>query len=153
LVLVRISWAIVSRVLCGLLNENVGVARSVIGEITDKSNQGKGFSIVDLVVGTGQLLGPLLGGFLTDPSNFPAFQNSRFFINNPYILPCIASASISLVGFILGVFFLDESLKSKKKPEVEEIPISTARSQTKAFNVYALLALSTIIFDEAALRI
>jgi len=98
-------------------------------------------------------VGPLLGGFLTDPSNFPAFQNSRFFINNPYILPCIASASISLVGFILGVFFLDESLKSKKKPEVEEIPISTARSQTKAFNVYALLALSTIIFDEAALRI
>jgi len=47
------TWAIVSRLLCGVLNGNVGVARSVVGEITDATNQARGFSVIGFAVGTG----------------------------------------------------------------------------------------------------
>jgi MFS family permease len=40
-----LTWAIASRAACGFLNGNIGVAKSVMGEITDATNQAKGFSI------------------------------------------------------------------------------------------------------------
>jgi MFS family permease len=39
-------WCIMARSLCGILNGNVGVAKSMIGEITDSTNEASGFSIV-----------------------------------------------------------------------------------------------------------
>ena len=43
------AWAICSRVLCGALNGNIGVAKSLMGEITDSTNQARGFSMFGLV--------------------------------------------------------------------------------------------------------
>ena len=34
------TWAILSRSLCGILNGNVGVIKSMLAEITDETNQG-----------------------------------------------------------------------------------------------------------------
>lgn len=35
-----LTWAILTRTMSGLLNGNIGVAKSVIGEITDSTNRG-----------------------------------------------------------------------------------------------------------------
>ena len=43
-----LGWCIVSRSLCGLLNGNIGVAKSVLGEITNESNRGAGFALIAL---------------------------------------------------------------------------------------------------------
>lgn len=48
-------WAIGSRAACGFLNGNIGVAKCVMGEITDKTNQAVGFSYIGLTWGVGMV--------------------------------------------------------------------------------------------------
>ncbi|KAJ3114597.1 hypothetical protein HDU96_001899 [Phlyctochytrium bullatum] len=132
-----LSWAILSRAMCGFLNGNVGVAKCVMGEITDSTNQAKGFSIFGLMWGIGMICGPVLGGFLSNPTVvFPGvFGGCTFLEANPYFLPCLISAIISMIGFFIGFFYLeetsvkrgayapvptDESIESKPAPSHEE---------------------------------
>ncbi|KAJ3411113.1 hypothetical protein HDV05_002722 [Chytridiales sp. JEL 0842] len=106
-----LAWAIASRAACGFLNGNIGVAKSVMGEITDATNQAKGFSIFGLVWALGMICGPMLGGLLTNPAqNFPSlFGNCVFLKENPYFLPCFLSACVSMTGFVIGFFYLEET--------------------------------------------
>lgn len=61
---------------------------------------------------TGSVVAPLIGGFLADPATqYPStsiFQNS-FNHNFPYVLPCIASSLVALVGAVVGFLWLPES--------------------------------------------
>ncbi|KAG2208014.1 hypothetical protein INT46_010750 [Mucor plumbeus] len=117
-------WAIGSRALCGIMNGNSGVARSMVSEITDNTNKAKAFSIFGFCWGAGMIAGPALGGYLAKPvEQFPdIFGNSDFFKNYPYFLPCFVSSCGSLIGFIVGYFYLEESNPSvlaNKKWETE----------------------------------
>ncbi|KAJ2995153.1 hypothetical protein HDV02_001038 [Globomyces sp. JEL0801] len=110
-----LTWAIVSRFACGFLNGNIGVAKTVLGEITDKSNQAKAFSLIGLNFGIGMVIGPSLGGVLANPTKTMPylFGNIQFLETYPYFLPCLCSAMITLVGFCVGYLFLPETCKRK----------------------------------------
>ncbi|KAI8645743.1 major facilitator superfamily domain-containing protein [Parasitella parasitica] len=101
-------WAIASRALCGIMNGNSGVARSMVSEITDNTNKAKAFSIFGFCWGTGMIV---LGGYLARPAEqFPdIFGGSAFFTYYPYFLPCFVSACGSMIGFVVGYFYLKES--------------------------------------------
>ncbi|KAI8376737.1 major facilitator superfamily domain-containing protein [Choanephora cucurbitarum] len=103
-------WAMASRALCGTMNGNGGVARSLVSEITDRTNKAKAFSIFGFCWGAG-LIGPALGGYLSRPAEqFPGiFGNCVFLKEYPYFLPCFISACGSFVGFLTGYFYLEES--------------------------------------------
>ncbi|KAI8894389.1 major facilitator superfamily domain-containing protein [Globomyces pollinis-pini] len=109
-----LAWAILTRFTCGFLNGNIGVAKSMLGEITDKTNQAKAFSLIGLNYGIGMIVGPSLGGLLADPvANLPFFGNlgfiTTFLTNYPYFLPCLCSSLITLVGFMIGYLYLPET--------------------------------------------
>ncbi|KAL0097833.1 major facilitator superfamily domain-containing protein [Phycomyces blakesleeanus] len=99
-------WAIASRAICGIMNGNTAVARSMLAEITDETNRPFAFSIFGFCWGIG-----LIGGFLCNPvEQFPSlFGDSEFFKYYPYLLPCIVSALFTLSGWIIGYFYLKES--------------------------------------------
>ncbi|KAF8979638.1 hypothetical protein BGZ46_005200 [Entomortierella lignicola] len=99
---------------CGLIG-NVGVAKSMLGEIADHTNQSQAFSLFGFAWGIGMIVGPVLGGYLANPAkNFPEiFGDWEFFIEYPYFLPCFVAAMGSVVGFIVGYFFLEEPKKRK----------------------------------------
>ncbi|KAI9471941.1 MAG: major facilitator superfamily domain-containing protein [Benjaminiella poitrasii] len=111
-------WALLSRSLCGLLNGNVGVLKSMVSELTMDylpHQRAQAFSLLPLMYGLGSIIGPMLGGFLSHPvSNYPnMFGNlgalSDFLIDYPYFLPCFISAFICTLGLIFGIFFLEET--------------------------------------------
>ncbi|KAF8937692.1 hypothetical protein BGZ47_008910 [Haplosporangium gracile] len=104
-------WAIISRSMCGLLNGNVGVAKSMLGEIADASNQSQAFSLFGFAWGIGMIVGPFLGGYLANPAQtFPEiFGDWEFFIKYPYFLPCFVASMGGMVGFTVGYFFLKET--------------------------------------------
>ncbi|KAF9085796.1 hypothetical protein BGX29_001770 [Mortierella sp. GBA35] len=106
-----LAWAVISRSMCGLLNGNVGVAKSMLGEIADSTNQSQAFSVFGFAWGIGMIVGPVLGGYLANPAkNFPEiFGDWEFFIKYPYFLPCFVAAMGSVVGFTVGYFFLKET--------------------------------------------
>ncbi|KAI9802462.1 MAG: hypothetical protein M1825_002847 [Sarcosagium campestre] len=112
-----LTWAIVSRGLAGAGNGNIGIIRTMVAELVpEKSLQPRAFSIVPFVWTMGSILGPAYGGFLADPARKhpEIFGRSRFFLEYPYALPNLLSSALFVIGLILGVLFLHETLEHRK---------------------------------------
>ncbi|KAF0387778.1 MFS general substrate transporter [Gigaspora margarita] len=88
-------WAIATRATCGMLNGNVGVAKS-----------------------------PMTGGYLSNPvDRFPGIFGGCLFLKQfPYFLPCAVAAFIGLTGFIVGFFMLPETRHHKILSDPERKP-------------------------------
>ncbi|KAI9488261.1 major facilitator superfamily domain-containing protein [Zychaea mexicana] len=124
------AWALFSRSLCGLLNGNVSVLKSMVSEITiehSPEQRARAFSFLPLMFGIGSILGPMLGGLLSNPvETYPSIFGrggplTDFFTEFPYFLPCFVSAVICALGLIFGIFFLEETLESAK-PTTQDPP-------------------------------
>lgn len=122
-------WAILSRSLCGVLNGNIGVIKSMVSELTNDHlphQRAQAFSMLPLMYGLGSIIGPILGGFLSHPvTNYPnVFGHlgyvTELLLEYPYLLPCFISAFICALGLIFGFFFLEETLVVNKAPEHED---------------------------------
>ncbi|ORY65460.1 major facilitator superfamily domain-containing protein [Pseudomassariella vexata] len=104
--------ALFFRCLGGATNGNVGVLRTMISEIVrEKKYQSRAFVLLPMTFNIGIIVGPILGGILSDPAgSYPeTFGNSTFFQKFPYALPNIVSAvflSVALMGVWL---FLEET--------------------------------------------
>ncbi|KAK3814368.1 MAG: major facilitator superfamily domain-containing protein [Benniella sp.] len=157
-----LAWAIVSRSMCGLLNGNIGVAKSMLGELSDQTNQSQAFSVFGFAWGMG-----MVSSYLTDPAkNFPdIFGDWDFFINYPYFLPCLAAGMITIIGFITGYFFLEETKGRAKITRINEDLDHSDQAGTgtlhsnlpdrkvpplsiKTVVAYAVLALHSTVFEE-----
>jgi MFS family permease len=64
------KFAIFMRVMCGIVNGNTGVVKSMLGEITDESNRGRAFGLWESAFGLGNIIGPVIGGLMADPTVF-----------------------------------------------------------------------------------
>ncbi|KAF8644746.1 hypothetical protein AX16_008301 [Volvariella volvacea WC 439] len=106
---------VISRCLCGLLNGNIGVMKSVLGELTNPSNRAQAFALLPVVWSVGATLGPLLGGTLSRPhERFPHYFNNPFWKQYPYFLPCIASAVFVLIAFLITLVLFKETIPKTK---------------------------------------
>ncbi|OZJ04906.1 hypothetical protein BZG36_02505 [Bifiguratus adelaidae] len=141
-------WALLSRSLCGLLNGNVGVLKSMVAELTvdlSESQRARAFSLLPLMFGLGSILGPMLGGFLNHPvEQFPALFDGRgaftnFFRHYPYFLPCFVGGLICFLGLMVGVFFLEETLGGKTEIEtLDKMVTESARSPAETIHAPSL---------------
>ncbi|KAI6099589.1 major facilitator superfamily domain-containing protein [Pisolithus sp. B1] len=123
----RMFWALVaSRCIAGALNGNVGVMKSVIGEITDSTNMARAFVFLPIVFSIGTSIAPLYGGGLAKPHDrWPELFSGSFWVQYPYFLPCIVSALFAAFSFFLTALFFEESLPSKRRrkdPQSEVLP-------------------------------
>ncbi|KAF8896538.1 major facilitator superfamily transporter [Infundibulicybe gibba] len=111
----RTFWTLViSRCLCGLLNGNTGVMKSVMGELTNSSNRAEGFSLMPVVWATGATLGPLIGGTFSRPhERFPKVFGGQFWQDYPYFLPCLVTSSFVCVSLIVTLIFLKETVPKR----------------------------------------
>jgi MFS family permease len=110
------AFAIVTRSLCGLVNGNTGVVKSMLGEMTDETNRGRAFSYWEASFGIGTIVGPMLGGLLVDPAHqYPSlFGGNAFFLRFPYFLPCFVGSLVSFIGAIIGLFYMEETRKVRR---------------------------------------
>ncbi|KEP46582.1 MFS general substrate transporter, partial [Rhizoctonia solani 123E] len=104
-------WQVVfSRALSGALNGNAVVAKSMVVELTDETNQAQAFAFFPIVWSTGSTLGPFLGGTLSHPAKLlPGVFAAPFWKEYPYFLPCLIAAFYSGCVFIAGALFLKET--------------------------------------------
>ncbi|KIY51665.1 MFS general substrate transporter [Fistulina hepatica ATCC 64428] len=109
----RTFWGIVaSRCFCGMLNGNIGVMKSIMGDLTDASNRAEVFGWMPVVWGLGSTLGPLIGGTLARPSDrFPSvFGGVPFWEKYPYFLPCLVTSSYTIIAWFITFFSFRETL-------------------------------------------
>lgn len=110
----NIYICVLFRFLHGLFNGNVLVAKTMMADITDKSNAPAGFAFMSLCNGLGFLIGPILGGLLYNPAgkeelSWIGFDPNGIFAKRPALLPSIVIFGYSTVGMIICTIFIQES--------------------------------------------
>eukprot|EP00762_Andalucia_godoyi_P000614 ANDGO_05294.mRNA.1 Protein ZINC INDUCED FACILITATOR-LIKE 1 len=107
--------AIISRFISGLMNGNVAAGKTYIADVVPDSKANRAFGLLGLVWGFSGILGPVAGGLLARPAvQYPSvFPEDGLFGRYPYLLPCLVSSGVTLVGLAIGVFVLQDSKKFK----------------------------------------
>ena len=106
-----LEMAIFARFLAGAGNGNIAVARAYIGDISTHDLIPRRMGMLGAAFGLGFMIGPFIGGLLSDPAtSIGGFFDSSFWRANEYLLPCIFSSLLSLVSLALAYFWLEESL-------------------------------------------
>ncbi|KAI5868516.1 MFS general substrate transporter [Durotheca rogersii] len=106
-------WAaLCGRALGGLLNGNIGVIQTMVGELVTKpEHEPRAYSVMPFVWSIGTIIGPAIGGILADPhESYPGtFPKGSLFADFPYLLPNLCCAALLLVSICLGYFLLEET--------------------------------------------
>jgi len=75
--------------------------------------------------GLGFMIGPFIGGVLSDPATgFGGPFDNQFWVDYPYLLPCLFSSAMSAIALLLAFFKLPESLPPSSRSESQQSPIS-----------------------------
>lgn len=99
----NIPLLFLSRLLDGASGANISVAQAIIGDISPESSLAKNFGIIGVALGLGFILGPFIGGKLSDHTVV-----SWFTVATPFWFAAICSA----VNILLVTYMLPETLKS-----------------------------------------
>jgi multidrug resistance protein len=89
-----------ARILAGIAGANIPTAQAFIADSTAPENRAKGMGMVGAAFGLGFILGPAIGGFLSQWG---------------YHAPAFFASALSLANFAAGLFFLPESLPRGKR--------------------------------------
>ncbi|KAH7870483.1 MFS general substrate transporter [Lentinula edodes] len=139
---------IIYRCLAGFFGATASVIHTVLGEITDSTNQAAAFPLYGITGPVGSIIGsfrlsfsttsrPLIGGSLSNPAQkFERIDHAEglfsrivsFFHLHPYFLPGLVSGIISLMGVALAYFCLEESLPTKRR-----FPTSSSQTDPETF--------------------
>ncbi|GMN67459.1 hypothetical protein TIFTF001_036521 [Ficus carica] len=99
---------------------NEAVAKAYVSEICRKEHQAFGMSLISTSWGLGLVIGPAVGGYLSQPAEkFPKiFSKESLFGRFPYLLPCLV-ISIFALGSTLMCCWLPETLHIHTKKDEE----------------------------------
>ncbi|RMJ13381.1 hypothetical protein CDV36_006988 [Fusarium kuroshium] len=105
--------ALLFRTIGGATNGNVGVMRTMISEIIrEKKYQSRAFLLLPMTFNCGVILGPIMGGLLSDPAgSYPGlFGKVDFFLKYPYATPNIISSIFLAIAALTVWLGLEETL-------------------------------------------
>ncbi len=104
--------ALAGRAIGGLLNGNIGVIQTMVGELVTKpEHEPRAYSVLPFVWTIGTIIGPAIGGYFANPSErFPGlFSKGGHFGRLPFLLPNLICAGLLSASILIGYFLLDET--------------------------------------------
>lgn len=99
----------VGRLLPGFTGGNISIITSSIADISDKASRTKNFGLVGMAFGIGFVIGPSIGGILSDPTILSWFD---------LYVPFVFTAILTMVNLILVQINFKETLKEKLQSKV-----------------------------------
>lgn len=125
----------IGRIIDGLTGGNISIAMSAIADISDEKTKPKNFGLVGMAFGLGFIIGPFLGGKLSDPNILPWFG---------FHTPFLAAAILCFLNIFLVYFNFPETLK---KSVAREVSLFTGlRNLRRAFSSPNFRAMFTVVF-------
>lgn len=100
----NLTLLFVARGFDGITGGNIAVAQAAIADVSTPENRAKNFGLIGAAFGVGFILGPYLGGKLSDPSVVSWFNAAT---------PFWFAAGLSFLNVLSVVFLLPETLKTK----------------------------------------
>lgn len=91
-----------SRILQGITGGNLSVAQAYITDVTDAKSRNRGLGMIGAAFGLGFIIGPALGGILSNIS---------------YSVPAFTASGLSFINLLLILFWLPESLTIEKRAQ------------------------------------
>jgi DHA1 family tetracycline resistance protein-like MFS transporter len=137
-----LGWLFFSRILDGLAGGNVSLARAYIADITDEENRAKGLGLIGAAFGTGFIIGPALGGTL---SNWPYVTHIVEGVGlSRFAVPAFAALALSALNLIGVALWLPESLTPERRAKLKDrersiLPIRALREALNRPRVRPLL--------------
>jgi MFS family permease len=143
--------ALFARLFAGMVNANISVTSAYIGDISEPHEVARRQGIIGAAFGVGFSIGPAIGGFLSAPAEWAwtsAFVDT-IFETHPYLLPCLASSLLSIVGFLFAITKLEESLpKSSRETVVKRSAVQTLKTNfTNIGKMYNRPVVSPILWS------
>uniref|UniRef100_A0ACD5YHK7 Uncharacterized protein n=1 Tax=Avena sativa TaxID=4498 RepID=A0ACD5YHK7_AVESA len=110
--------AVASRLLLGSLNGLLGPIKAYAIEVCPAEHQALGISIVSTMWGFGLVIGPGLGGYLSQPAEkYPQiFSKGSVFGRFPYLLPCLVVSFFAAI-VLISCIWLPETIHRHKVTE------------------------------------
>jgi len=121
-------WVLfLSRLIDGFTGGNISVAIAAISDISDEKDKVKRFGLVGMAFGLGVIVGPVIGGILSDSEHVSWFN---------YALPFWFAAFLTLVNIVHLLLLFDETLLIRKKAKISLL--TGIKNIKKAFNIKML---------------
>jgi DHA1 family tetracycline resistance protein-like MFS transporter len=115
----------ISRGFDGVTGGNISVAQAAIADVTTPQDRAKNFGLMGAAFGLGFILGPFIGGKLSDPSVVSWFNAAT---------PFWFAAILAGINALSVLYFLPETLKVKTKT----LSLHLARSIKNIIRVFSL---------------
>jgi len=93
-----------ARILDGFTCGNLSIVRSIISDITEAKNRATGFGLIGMSFGLSFIIGPLIGGILSNSNLISWFS---------YYVPFLLGAILTLTNIIVVFKILPETIKEK----------------------------------------
>ncbi|MFA5108506.1 MAG: MFS transporter [Candidatus Micrarchaeia archaeon] len=94
----------IGRIISGFTGGNIATVNSTIADISDEKNKTRNFGLLGVAVGVGFVIGPFVGGMLSNPQVMPWFD---------YSTPFFAAALLAFVNMLMVYFMFEETLKTR----------------------------------------
>lgn len=103
------------RFISGAFTASNLLIRTMIGDRTATKDQAVAYSWLSFSSNIGIFVGPVIGGILAEPATqYPnIFGGIWFFEKYPYVLPGLAVSVMSIVGLVLAIVNLEETLEPR----------------------------------------
>lgn len=116
-----VAWLFAARIFSGVATANLGTASAYIADVTKPEDRAKGMGLFGVAFGLGFILGPALGGLLSEIT-----VNGR-----TGVLPCLVAGTLGVINFVWTLFGLRESLpvelRSKSKRRLTPLDLEATR--------------------------
>lgn len=122
----------ISRAFDGVTGSSIGAAQAAIADITKPENRAKNFGLIGAAFGLGFILGPYIGGKLSDPAVLNWFNATT---------PFWFAAILSFLNVLFILFFFKETLKEKNRA----LKITLTRAFSNIFKAARLSSIRTIL--------
>lgn len=127
---------LVGRAIQGLSAGNISVIYSSIADISKPEDKAKNFGLVGVAFGLGFIIGPVMGGVLSDPNIVSWFS---------FVTPFMVSAVLVVVNIIM-VHFLFQETNFNRNPEAKVALFAGIQNLKRAVANPALRSVFLVVF-------
>lgn len=99
-----IAWLFFGRIMAGITGASHSVATAYVADISTPENKAKNFGMIGAAFGLGFIIGPAIGGIFGEID---------------VRLPFLVAAGLTFANFLLGFFFVPESLALEKRRAIQ----------------------------------